>query len=65
MSDRKVALVVNDDHRVADWVPQRFADAGVTFVNHPCFDGEELARYAGDADVFEPHLAYQFRKWVK
>ncbi len=51
MSDRKVALVVNDDHRVADWVPQRFADAGVTFVNHPCFDGEELARYAGDADV--------------
>jgi D-3-phosphoglycerate dehydrogenase len=51
MSDQKVALVVNDDHRVADWAPQRFADAGVEFVNHLCADGAELAQVAADADV--------------
>ena len=54
MKDFKVALV--DLHLVPavpvpTWVEERLASEGIEFVFHRCKTTEELAQYAGDADV--------------
>ncbi len=47
----KVALVGSEGHVVPEWVRQELADAGIEFVARECANEQELARYAGDADL--------------
>ena len=52
MTDQfKVVMVANDDHVIPNWVPQKMAAAGIEYVYHQCYTREDLAEYAGDADV--------------
>lgn len=47
----KVVLIANDDHPIPDWVSGTFADAGVDYSYHQCYDQEDLQRWAANADV--------------
>ena len=47
----KVALIANDDHPMPGWLDGRFAEAGIDFVYHQCYNCEDLEQYAADADV--------------
>jgi len=51
MDHFKVALVGLSGQVMPDWVPERMAEAGISFVAQECTTRQELARYAGDADV--------------
>ena len=52
MSDSfKVVLIANDNHPMPDWVSKKFAEAGVTFVYHECYNRQDLEECAADADV--------------
>src|SRR5258707_504641 len=47
----KIALVDLDGETVPDWVSERLVKEGVDLVVQDCRNQEELAKYAGDADV--------------
>jgi D-3-phosphoglycerate dehydrogenase len=47
----KVALVGLDGQTVPDWVTSGLAEKGIGFVSHECLGDDDLARWAGDADV--------------
>lgn len=47
----KVALVDTDRQPVPDWVRESIGREGIELVVHDCATRDELAKYAGDADV--------------
>lgn len=47
----KVVLVIIDRNVLPPWGVQRLTEAGVEFVDHICWTREELAQWAGDADL--------------
>ena len=47
----KAVLVANDDHPVPDWMETKLAQEGIEFKLAICWTKEDLARYAGDADM--------------
>jgi D-3-phosphoglycerate dehydrogenase len=47
----KVALVALDGNSVPEWVPERLARDGISFVARECHGRDELRETAGDADV--------------
>lgn len=51
MDGFKVALVGLSGQAMPDWISERMANAGIDFVAQECTTRQELARYAGDADV--------------
>lgn len=51
MADFKVVQVLNDGHPMPDWVRERLEKAGIAFSVAICWNREELARHAGDADI--------------
>jgi phosphoglycerate dehydrogenase-like enzyme len=50
MNAFKVVLIAND-HPLPEWVPKKFAEAGITFVSHECYGRKDLEECAADADV--------------
>lgn len=47
----KVVLIANDEHPIPDWVSEKFAEAGIDYVYHECYDRQDLEEWASDADV--------------
>ncbi len=50
MTDLKVVQVIKDIP-LPDWLPGRLQAAGIEFVEHICWNTEDLVRHACDADV--------------
>jgi len=47
----KVVLVANVHNPVPTWVDTKFANAGINYVYHECYNRQDLEAYAADADV--------------
>ena len=47
----KVVLIANDAHPIPEWVPKKFAEAGIDYSYHDCYNRVDLEAYASDADV--------------
>ena len=47
----KVVLIANDGHPIPEWVSKKFADAGIDYSYHDCYNRQDLEQYASDADV--------------
>ncbi len=47
----KVVLIANDAHPIPESVPKKFADAGIDYSYHDCYNRKDLEEYASDADI--------------